>query len=103
MEPVRPSQLPLEYAQPQRRPSRFKYSAALAFSCVGLLLGGSWVFWAVAIMRGASRFQNRQQYREEFSDGIRLLACALILTVPAIWYGRVALRGLRGDCTEAGG
>jgi hypothetical protein len=97
MEPTRPSQLPLEYARPERRPSRFKYAAALVFSCVGLLLGGSWAFWAVAIIRGASRFQNRQQYRDVVTDGLRLLACALLLIIPAFWYGRVALRGSRGD------
>jgi hypothetical protein len=103
MEPVAPTRPPLDYARPERRPSRFKYVAALVFSCGGLLLGCSWVFWAFVIMRGASRFQNRQQYREEFTDGIRLLACALILTIPAIWYGRVAIRGLRGDDVAAGG
>jgi hypothetical protein len=96
MEPAQPSQLLLDYARPERQPSRFKYAAALTFSCLGLLLGSSWVFWAIAIMRGASRFQNRRQYREEFTDGVHLLVCALILIVPAIWYGRVGLRGLRG-------
>jgi hypothetical protein len=90
--------IPLNYAVPAKTPavpSRFKFHLAFLFSILSTVWGILWFAAGVGTVRHSWRIYSPRGAREEFSDGVRMILCGVILIAPGLWYGRVGVRGLK--------
>jgi hypothetical protein len=85
------------------RRHRFKHIAAILFAVFAMLLGALFALNAVHYYGRSVAEPTTKDKRLYRRDAAQFLACSLVLVVPAIWYGRVGIRGEPSGGGRAGG
>jgi hypothetical protein len=84
----------IDYAGPRiGRRYRFKHVAAIVFAIFAMLLAALFALNAVQYYGRSVTEPTTTDKRLFLQSAMRFAAGAFVLVVPAVWYGRVGIRG----------